>query len=169
VLEGKKSSEGKKSYVYWTEEMCQNPLEVFEFRLCFFNGVGKHFESKAIASQNFNALYNNTLCDLEANAMRELGKIRAIYPNTQLVVKFNAGYPNNLFIRKALPQGGEEVKSLHWFKDDLWIWEADDREIGQEMGYKLWFNNQNEEKYPDRRKLMSNQYASRFVVPEFWQ
>ena len=154
---------GRDSYFYWTKQMCQNPLEVFEYRLSHFNGIGKHFASKAIASQNFNALY-----DLETNAREKLEITRQGWPSTQLIVKFNAGYGNNLFIKKALPQGGEDVRQLQCLGDDLWVWEADDREIGQEMEYKLWFNNQTEERYPGRRKLVGNQYASRFVVPEFW-
>jgi hypothetical protein len=155
---------GKETYTYWTEKMCQSPLEVFEFRMSHFNGKGKHFQTKAIALKNFAALH-----DLETNAKEQLRLARLERPKAQLVVKFNAGLGNSLFIKKVLPQGGpEDVKPLQYIRDgDIWFLEADARDIGQEMEYKLWHNNQTEEKYPGRRKLEANQFASRFVIPEF--
>lgn len=157
---------GRENFEYWNRihEHKHSPWHVFEYDTGEV-GRGAYFTSSGEKGTLLANLDHLSKVESEHQSKAELEAIRKSYPKAQLVVKFDAGFGNAIFIKGSLPgMGGNIPVLLKSISNNCWIWEAD-REIQGE--YKIYFNWNTEEKMSNKRILEAN-YASRVVVPRFW-
>lgn len=156
-------SNGETNFDYWHKEKNLNPWVVFEYctgdvgRASYFIDQGSH----DVLNANFEKLY-----DVEGKSKILFDAIKNEYPRVRLVVKYDAGFGNNLFIRGALAGiSWENGCQLRCIDPKTWIFESDHEVIEGE--YKIYLNNETEEDYKLNRVILANSSKSKVVYPTF--
>ncbi len=157
-------SDGEANFNYWHNDKQLNPWVVFEYCTGEVGRGGYFFidqGSPDVLNANFEKLY-----DVEGKSKILFDAIKKEYPKVRLVVKFDAGFGNNLFIRGALPGiSWENGCQLRCIDPKTWIFESVHEVVEGE--YKIYLNNQTEEEYKHNRVILVNSNKSKVVCPTF--
>jgi hypothetical protein len=155
---------GRENFEHWHRREGLNPWVVFEYSTGEV-GRGTYFcgdEGYAALDRTFSTLYDNG----EEKARRVLQSTCSMYPKTQLVVKYNAGVGNDLFIKGSLPglnNWGLSVP-LKCIDADTWILESNEEIVEGE--FKIYLNGSTEDIHGWNRSVQPD-CKSRVIFPWF--
>jgi hypothetical protein len=157
---------GRENFEYWNKQEGLNPWHVFEHcmgevgRGGYF--CGENDPNKAVLDSNFKVLYA-----VKSEIEKLWAAVRSQHPKTCLIIKYDTGYGNNLYITGDLLglHGWSQTALLKCIASDIWIFESDKEVLKGE--YKIFFNKEVEEINAVKRSLLQGNIESRVVYPVF--